>query len=123
MQIQVNTDRNILGDETLSAEVNRAVEGALSRFADDITRIEVHLSDETSDKKTRGNDDLRCLMEVRLEGLQPIAVTHRAATSSQAVEGAADKLGRLIASSLGRLRAQRRSGSPPSPASELSDER
>ncbi|HUG04566.1 MAG TPA: HPF/RaiA family ribosome-associated protein [Steroidobacteraceae bacterium] len=124
MQIQVNTDRNVHGDEALSAEVNRTVEGALSRFSDDITRVEVHLSDENSNQKARGNGDMRCLMEARLEGLQPIAVTHRAATSSQAVEGAADKLTRLIESTLGRLRAKHsQSGNPISPVRELPDER
>jgi ribosome-associated translation inhibitor RaiA len=124
MQIQVNTDRNIHGDEALSAEVNRTVEGALSRFTDHITRVEVHLSDENSNKKARGDDDMRCLMEARLEGRQPIAVTHRAATSSRAVEGAVDKLTRLIESTLGRLRAQRsRSGNPTSSVPELPDER
>ena len=124
MQIQFNTDRNIHVDEALSAEVNRTVEGALSRFSDQITRVEVHLSDENSDKKARGADDMRCLMEARLEGRQPIAVTHSAATSSQAVEGAADKLTHLIDSTLGRLRAQHsRSGNLTSPARERPDER
>ena len=124
MQIQVNTDRNIHGDETLSAEVNRTVEDALTRFSDHVTRVEVHLSDENSNKRARGNGDMRCLMEARLEGWQPIAVTHRAATSGQAVEGAADKLTRLIESTLGSLRAQHsRSGNPTSPVRELPDER
>ncbi|HUG99148.1 MAG TPA: HPF/RaiA family ribosome-associated protein, partial [Gammaproteobacteria bacterium] len=68
--------------------------------------------------------DMRCLMEARLEGLQPIAVTHRAATSSQAVEGAADKLTRLIESTFGRLRAKHsQSGNPISPVRDLPDER
>lgn len=124
MQIQVNTDRNNQADETLSAEVNRIVEGALTRFTDHITRVEVHLSDGNSNKKASGKGDMRCLMEARLEGRQPVAVTHSAATSSQAVEGAADKLTRLIESGLGRLRAQqRRSGTPSSPDLELPDER
>jgi hypothetical protein len=124
MQIQVNTDRNIHGDETLFAEVNRTVEDALTRFSDHITRVEVHLSDENSNKKARGSGDMRCLMEARLEGRQPIAVTHRAATSSQAVEGAADKLAHLIEGTLGSLRARRsRSGNPTSPLRELPDER
>jgi ribosome-associated translation inhibitor RaiA len=122
MQIQVNTDRNIDADETLSAEVSRTVEGALGRFSDDITRVEVHLSDENSNKKARGEDDMRCLMEARLEGREPIAVTHRAATSGQAVAGAAEKLSRSIASSVGRLRDQQRSAAPPSGRTDPTDE-
>jgi len=67
--------------------------------------VEVHLSDENSDRKG-GNDDMRCVMEARLEGRQPIAVTDQAATLDQAVRGDANKLARLIESTLGRLRDQ-----------------
>ena len=103
MQIQLNTDHNIEGHEALAAQVSSVVEIALSRFSEHITRVEVHLNDENSDKKG-GNDDIRCLMEARFEGRQPIAVTHQAASLDQAVDGAVDKLTRLIESTLGRLR-------------------
>jgi ribosome-associated translation inhibitor RaiA len=121
MQIQVNTDRNIEGHEALVAQVRGVVENALSRYEDFITRVEIHLSDENSNKKG-GNDDIRCMMEVRLEGRQPAAITHQAATVEQAVDGAADKLTRLIESTLGRLRGQaiRRTG-PPLPGPELTE--
>lgn len=123
MQIQFNTDRNIDGDESLSADVTGIVEGALSRFTDQVTRVEVHLRDENSNKKARGNGDLRCLMEARLAGRQPIAVTHRAATSTQAVSGAAEKLSRLIEGRLGRLRTQNgRASSRTSPEKVLSED-
>jgi hypothetical protein len=46
---------------------------------------------------------MRCLLEARLAGLQPIAVSHEAATLQEAVAGAADKLKRSLDSSLGRL--------------------
>ena len=118
MQIQINTDHNIEGHEALAAQVSGVVESALSRFSDHITRVEVHLSDENSDKKG-GQNDKRCVMEARLEGRQPIAVTHQAATLDEAVDGAADKLARLIESTLGRMRDQRsrrREPLPPGPA-------
>ncbi len=108
MQIQLNTDANIDGHESLATQVNSSVESALNRFSDHITRVEVQLSDENSGKKG-GNDDMRCVMEARLEGRQPVAVTHQAATLDQAIDGAADKLHRLIESTLGRLRDQRKS--------------
>ncbi len=114
MQVQINTDRNIEGREALADQVRGVVESALSRFSDHITRVEVHLSDENSDEKG-GDDEMRCMMEARLEGRQPIAVTQQAASLDQAVDGAADKLTRLIESTLGRLRDQesRRSDSSP----------
>jgi ribosome-associated translation inhibitor RaiA len=117
MQIQINTDHNIEGYEALAARVSSVVESALSLVSDHITRVEVHLSDENSAKG--GQHDKRCLMEARLEGRQPIAVTHQAATLDEAVDGAADKLARLIDSDLGRMRDQRsrrREPLPPGPA-------
>ena len=102
MQIQVNTDRNIEGSEALAAYVSGAVESALDHMAGHISRVEVHLSDENGDKK--GPEDMRCMMEARIEGRQPVAVTHQAATLHQAVDGAADKLTRMIEATIGRLR-------------------
>ena len=102
MQIQTNSDRNIEGSERLSAQVRAVVESALGRFSDQVTRVEVHLSDENSARG--GTDDKRCMMEARVEGRPPTAVTHRAATVEQALEGAAAKLARSIESTLGRLR-------------------
>lgn len=103
MHVQINTDRNIQGSEALSAEVEAVVAGALGRFVDHVTRVEVHLSDENGGKA--GGDDKRCLMEARLEGRQPTAVSHQAATVEAAMDGAAAKLARAIESTLGRLRS------------------
>jgi ribosome-associated translation inhibitor RaiA len=105
MQIQINTDHNIEGHEALDARVSGVVENALSRFSEHITHVEVHLSDENSDKKG-GHDDMRCMMEARLEGRHSIAVTHQATTLDEAIDGAADKLVNLIESTLGRLHDQ-----------------
>jgi hypothetical protein len=100
MQIEISTDSNIEGSEDLNAQVKGVVEKALDRFSDRITRVEVHLSDMNSDKG--GQDDNRCMMEVRLEGRQPTAITHHAATLEQAVAGAAGKLKRSIEHTLDR---------------------
>ncbi len=105
MQVQINSGHNIEGHEALATEVSGVVEESLSRFSDRITQVDVHLSDENSDKKG-GDDDMRCMIEARIKDRQPIAVTHQAATLDQAVEGAADKLTRLIESTLGRLEHQ-----------------
>lgn len=106
MHIQINTDSNIEGREGLASHVKGVVEGALSRFSDRITRVEVHLSDQNSDKS--GQDDKRCMMEARLEGRQPTAVTHQAASLGDAVDGAANKLKRSLESTLARLKGDRR---------------
>ena len=101
MQIQIHTDSNIDGGEKLIARFSSVVEGALERFSDRITRVKIHLSDQNAGKS--GQDDKRCMMEARLEGRQPITVTHQAASLDQAVDGAAHKLTRLIEGTLGRL--------------------
>jgi hypothetical protein len=66
---------------------------------------------------------MRCMMEARLEGHQPIAVTHEAMTLDQAVDGAADKLTRLVENTLGRLQTQRdRRTDPPLTEEKLNGE-
>jgi ribosomal subunit interface protein len=90
MTIQINTDNNINGTEALSAQYEAQIESELSRFSDHITRIEVHLSDENGHKD--GVNTKRCLLEARVEGRQPIAVSNQANTLDQAVDGAVVKL-------------------------------
>jgi len=102
MLVQVNTDRNIEGSAALAERVEAALREALGRFTGRITRVEVHLSDHNAVKG--GANDKRCLLEARLAGLKPIAVSHEAATIEQAVDGATRQLERSLDSTLGRLR-------------------
>lgn len=102
MKIIVNTDRNISGHEEMTDKVRGQVESALSRIGESITRVEVHLSDENGNKK--GLNDIRCMLEVRLEGHPPLAVTNQTDSLEQAVDGASEKMLRLVESTLGRMR-------------------
>ena len=63
--------------------------------------LEVHLSDENGSKD--GIHDKKCLLEARLEGRQPIAVTALASTYELAVNSAIDKLKASLNTILGRL--------------------
>lgn len=101
MKIQVNTDNNITGREALIAEVESTVENSLRHLQSHITRVEVHLSDDNSTRKGGGNDK-RCVMEARVEGRQPIAVTHVSDSLSQAMTGAAQKMKASLNSTLGK---------------------
>ena len=105
MQIQINTHTNVAGREELALHIEGVVEGAVRRFSDRITRVEVHLSDQNSDKS--GHYDKRCVIEARLEGREPTAVTHQAASVSEAVDCAAEKLERSLGSTLDRLKEAR----------------
>jgi ribosomal subunit interface protein len=102
MQIQVNTDSHIVGGANLTRHVEEVVEGALGRFSDRITRVEVHLTDENSRSKS-GDGDKRCVMEARLAGLQPITVTADGGSLDEALDSAADKLEKTLKRTLGRL--------------------
>lgn len=102
MTIQFNTDKNITGTERLRTPLITLIEEGLHRFSHQITRVEVHLSDENGPKE--GMNDKRCLIEARVEGLKPIAVTNHANTHEQAVEGAVEKLKISLDTILGRLR-------------------
>jgi len=102
MKIQFNTGRNIIGSEELRTSLTSIISEELSRFNDHITRLEVHLSDEDSNKN--GVNDKRCMIEARLEGMKPIAVTNHADTQEQAVTGAVQKLKSSLNTIQGRSR-------------------
>ncbi len=102
MKIQVNTDNNVHGSAELSEFLSSVLAKELDRFKDQITRLEVHLSDEDGSKD--GQDDKRCLLEARLEGMNPVAVTNLSNTDEKAVKGAADKLKALLTTILGKAR-------------------
>ena len=117
MQININTDSTIERQAGLNDHVQSVVEAAISRFRDQITRVEVHLSNNNSQKSSDG--DNRCLLEVRMNNYQPIAVSDHAATLHQAIAGAAEKMKHAIESTVGRLAdTKRRPNSKPAPETE-----
>jgi ribosome-associated translation inhibitor RaiA len=101
MQVLVNSDHHIVGDEDLTGRVQGVVAGRLDRFEGRITRVEVHLNDLNSSKL--GERDKRAMMEARIGGLRPIAVSHEAPTLTEAIHVAAGKLERAIERALGKL--------------------
>jgi hypothetical protein len=104
MKIQVNTDNHITGREALVEQTAATITSALGHLAEHVTRVEVHLSDENGNKT--GGRDKRCMMEARLEGHQPIAVTDESGNLDEAIAGAADKLKHALDHTLSRRNAQ-----------------
>lgn len=102
MNVQINTDKNATAGEELRDSLMVLISEPLKRFDNQITRVEVHLSDEDGGKD--GHKDKRCLLEARLEGLQPVVVTEQADTYEKAVKGAVDKMKTSLSTMLGRLR-------------------
>jgi len=102
MQIQVNSDHNVKGGELLIQYVEGLLNDSLSNFKDEITRVEVHISDENGHKG--GEDDLRCTIEARIRGLQPIVVTHHDENIDMAIAGATDRITRSVRKTLEKRR-------------------
>jgi hypothetical protein len=106
MELQFNTSNQIDATPEMEARAAEIVEGALSRFASRLTRVELHLGDENSPQKG-GSADIRCTLEARPEGLRPMAVTHHDADPDAAMRGAAKKLARALDNEFGKLDARR----------------
>lgn len=90
MKIQFNTDKNIKGTVELETSVSEKITRELKHYADKVTRVEVHLSDQNAHKA--GEDDIQCKLEARIEGKQPILVTSKKDTKEKALDEALDKL-------------------------------
>lgn len=107
MQVLVRHDNTISGGEEFSAEVTAIVEAAFERFRGRITRSEIHFVDENGPKG--GDDDIRCTIEVRVEGRPPTAVTHHASSRDLALDGATEKMVRMLEHQLDKQRDHHRS--------------
>ena len=106
MQVQVNSNHTIHTGEAFERWASTELNDSLSRFKGDITRVEVHMSDDTGDGAGSGHK--RCVMEARLSHHEPLTVNHHAPSQDEAFRGATDKLKRLIEHTLGKLRDQHR---------------
>lgn len=109
MQILIRSDNNIHVNATRATELEAIVEHAMRHCSQHVTRVEMHLSDINGAKP--GQEDKSCVMEGRLEGHQPMAVTEHANTVGESVTGAAEKLARMTKSALGKATDRR----PPAP--------
>jgi ribosome-associated translation inhibitor RaiA len=101
MEIHVTTDHNVDGRDGLIRHATSEVTAGLSRASDHLTRVDVHLADESSGRHTSA--DQRCTLEAFPAGQSPVAVTHHADTLEAALTGAIHKLQRLLESKFARL--------------------
>ena len=101
MKVQVNSDKTIAVDASLTRFVEGEVSRVLSRFAIRLTRVEIHLSDVDNNKKT-GQADKRCLIEVRPAGARHLSASANATKLASAVTQALGKMQRLLTTFFGR---------------------
>jgi hypothetical protein len=102
VQVQINTGKDVTAETDLMED---ELLDSLSRFSDQLVRVEVHLTDQNAEKS--GADDLRCAMEARLAGLKTVAVTHSAASVNEAFSGALHKLGKVLDTTLAKIEGRR----------------
>jgi len=89
MQVQVNTGNGVANKDALERWASSYLNDTLGRFREELTRIEVQLTDDSRGKK---GEDRRCMLEARLNGHPPVAV-----------RGATIKLIRALERTLGKL--------------------
>ncbi|MEO5696943.1 MAG: HPF/RaiA family ribosome-associated protein [Burkholderiaceae bacterium] len=109
MQVLLNTDPNVDGRQQMAVHLEAVVKDALDRFGEHITRVEAHLSDANSQAKGHP-DEIRCTLEARLKGRDPIVVKDHAGTAHQAISGAVGKLKRAISTALDKNEPRRGEG-------------
>lgn len=102
IKVQVNTSNDVENKESLERWATEYLSEHLARFEQDITSILVSMTDENHAAKGGGLDK-RCMMEARVNGREPVAVTHYAPEQNLAFRGAADKLGKALEHEFGKL--------------------
>lgn len=102
MQVLVNTDDHIQGGESLVQWVQDEASSRLTRFKENVTRLEVFLTDLDGSKS--GVNDKRCRLEARVVSRQPVTVTADADKMAAAFIAAVEKLARALDNDLGRVK-------------------
>lgn len=100
MKIDIQTDKHIQADDSIIRHTQEVISARLAHFASQLSRVNVHLSDTNAGRG--GAADKHCLMEARIDGRPPAAASHDSDTVALAISGAAEKLHRVLESSLGR---------------------
>ena len=93
MLIQINYS-DVDKTDAIERFVEYKISTQLERFADQITRVEVHLHDDNGGKS--GSHDKRCVMEARPAGMAPLAVEYADDDLDKAIGETAGKLGRAL---------------------------
>jgi hypothetical protein len=102
MKVQVNTSNDVENKDALESWASDYLNEHLARFEQDITSVEVQMTDENHAARG-GGVDKRCMMEARVNGRAPIAVTNFAPDQNLAFRGAADKLAHALDHAFGKL--------------------
>ena len=117
MEININTDNTIDRHQGLDERVREAVVSSIGRFGEQVRRVDVHLSNENSQKHEDGSN--YCMMEALVSGYAPVVVHAHGENLAQSIAGAVTKLKRALDSAIGRLNDKNKR--EPLPVDALSD--
>ena len=102
MKVQVNTSNDIENKDALERWASEYLNEQLARFDQDISSIEVQFTDENHAAKG-GGIDKRCMLEARMAGRAPVAVTAFGADQNLAFRAAGEKLEHALDHAIGKL--------------------
>ncbi len=105
MKVQINSDQTIKDSYEYLTETQifeKNLMDSLRHFQNYISKIIVRFSDVNGSKESF--NDKRCLIEVRLIGVQPIITTHQANNLHMALNGATDKAKRSLSHLFGKMK-------------------
>ena len=102
MKVQVNASNDVQNKESLERWASDYLNEHLARFSQDLTSIEVQLTDENHGTKG-GAADKRCMLEARIAGHPPVAVTNYGPDQNLAIRGACEKLEHALDHTFGKL--------------------
>jgi ribosome-associated translation inhibitor RaiA len=102
MQIQIHASPHNEASSALADHLASVLKDALGRFGERITRVEAHMSDANGPAKTGEGDDIECMLQAHLVGLDAVVVKEQAGNPHQAIAGAVRKLKRAVGVALGK---------------------
>jgi ribosomal subunit interface protein len=105
MHIQIHTN-GVQTSDALNERATHSIEAAMKVWRDQVTRVEAHLHDDNGSKAGR---DKRCVLEIRLAGLQPMAVEAVGDDMYKVIDDAAGKAERAVRHKLERHDAHKSS--------------
>jgi len=83
-------DKMVNGDKKTQDYFTARIDKGLTFYKSNITRIEVHVSDQNGIKE--GKSTILCLLEAQLEGRQPITVSCQDGSIELAISGAIERV-------------------------------
>jgi hypothetical protein len=102
IKVLVNTSNDVENKDSLQRWASDYLNEQLARYDQDLTSIEVQLTDENHAARG-GGVDKRCMLEARVAGRAPVAVNHYADDQNVAFRGATEKLANALEHAFGKL--------------------